>query len=950
MKKQFLTIILLFKLQNVFAQVSTGFNTFNTTNDYVGWNTTVNSPDLNIKHELNQPIHFYTNAGNGTFNNMKMSIMSRTINGIERAGVGIHEVGNNPVTFPRSILHLGNNYFTGGVAGWRTWMDVGTFSGLQTDFAFFGIIPFDGDTTDNQADHNDAAIVWGDNVQGVDGADNLRVIFSAPMNQTTNAWETQYSALEVARFVPAGRMGVGNFTANGIGGGSGIQPVRRLEIYDEGLNLTLNPAPQLRLTFTPNANVNLGINTDFQTMNTGDLFIHPRSAGADRFVGINTSTPASVLHLEGTNAATGEVFRTDGPSGVVQNWRLYKGGTEIGRLYAPASGSNFNIGAVNNNLNFLSGNSGTLLEAMRIVGGNGANARFVGIGDFSVISAAQSQLHQFVSGSNAVFHQFTNGNTGGSNSTSGFKLGLAGNSDAEIYQYSNAHILFYTNDGTSTAERVRIQNNGKMGVGLTSPVFNLTVNHSVAIGDTAHYYQCEPGGGYYRLLSSTGGSNGYNNLTIGRQAGPDGLMTAIEANTFVGGLAGRNCASNYNTFVGSQAGELFEDHPGTSNPQNVFVGYYAGREMEEGRDNTIVGGRAAYSITEGDWNTIIGAEALRDATDGDYNTSLGHWSGIGLYDGTKNTFIGYSSGPYTPNGNSFTMATAIGAETKVGCDNCVTIGTSTERTGIGFFVPSSTGTTGAPNNDFRLYVNALNNNRAGYFNGDVYASGGYLTPSDAMLKDNIQPLANALQIIEQLNVKTYEYKNTSFPHLGLPSGTQAGLIADELINVLPQLVKDVAAPLHEDSQGNLAAQGTEFKAINYEGLIPYLVQAIKEQNDRINTLEDQLNNCCNLRIPTNPAVTGSIELENIKSLQLFTADPNPFSESTIIRWSIAENFTNAVIFFYDDRGQQINQYRITEKGNGELLVFGSKLSSGVYTYTLVKDGKIVESRKMVKVK
>jgi hypothetical protein len=103
--------MIIFVSTKVNGQVSVPNNIAGGTN-YLGWDNTVNVP-LNIKHEANRPIHFYTNAGNGTFNNRKMSIMRRTINGIERAGVGIHERGANPITFPRSILHLGNNFACG---------------------------------------------------------------------------------------------------------------------------------------------------------------------------------------------------------------------------------------------------------------------------------------------------------------------------------------------------------------------------------------------------------------------------------------------------------------------------------------------------------------------------------------------------------------------------------------------------------------------------------------------------------------------------------------------------------------------------------------------------------------------------------------------------------------------------------------------------------------------
>jgi len=77
-------------------------------------------------------------------------------------------------------------------------------------------------------------------------------------------------------------------------------------------------------------------------------------------------------------------------------------------------------------------------------------------------------------------------------------------------------------------------------------------------------------------------------------------------------------------------------------------------------------------------------------------------------------------------------------------------------------------------------------------------------------------------------------------------------------------------------------------------------------------------------------------------------DPNLFSESTQIRWNVPDDFQNAMIYFYDNSGNQVNSYKVNSKGAGELQVFGSKLSSGVYTYTLVVDGKVVDTKKMMK--
>ena len=44
----------------------------------------------------------------------------------------------------------------------------------------------------------------------------------------------------------------------------------------------------------------------------------------------------------------------------------------------------------------------------------------------------------------------------------------------------------------------------------------------------------------------------------------------------------------------------------------------------------------------------------------------------------------------------------------------------------------------------------------------------------------------------------------------------------------------------------------------------------------------------------------------------------------------------------------IKTVELTERGAGQIIVYGGDLSSGVYTYTLVADGQIVSSKKMVK--
>ena len=81
--------ILLCNLRFAYSQATSGNNANAPVgaNDYIGWTSGTNTP-LVIKNEDAQPIHFYTNAGAGTFNNMRMIIL-----GNGRVGIGI----NNPL-------------------------------------------------------------------------------------------------------------------------------------------------------------------------------------------------------------------------------------------------------------------------------------------------------------------------------------------------------------------------------------------------------------------------------------------------------------------------------------------------------------------------------------------------------------------------------------------------------------------------------------------------------------------------------------------------------------------------------------------------------------------------------------------------------------------------------------------------------------------------------------
>jgi hypothetical protein len=133
-----------------------------------------------------------------------------------------------------------------------------------------------------------------------------------------------------------------------------------------------------------------------------------------------------------------------------------------------------------------------------------------------------------------------------------------------------------------------------------------------------------------------------------------------------------------------------------------------------------------------------------------------------------------------------------------------------------------------------------NDDWAGFFNGKIYV-GGTTYPSDIKLKKNVQPLSGGLEKIMALKPKTYEMKTEEYKgKLALPAGKQFGLIAQEVEQVFPEIVKPVNAPApltEEERRKGVKKEGTKFKSVDYTSLIPVLIEAIQEQQKEIEALK-----------------------------------------------------------------------------------------------------------------
>ena len=251
----------------------------------------------------------------------------------------------------------------------------------------------------------------------------------------------------------------------------------------------------------------------------------------------------------------------------------------------------------------------------------------------------------------------------------------------------------------------------------------------------------------------------------------------------------------------------------------------------------------------------------------------------------------------------------------------------------------------------------------GYFMGDIRTTGNIygtvLTPSASrsalMGRSAVMPLSaesdamNSMSVVEKLSQLTAVQYN-----LSEPQAAQAFAASGDTVAAAPRSVTDVQALekthygldaevlkevypdlVYESQEGDLC--------INYTEMIPLLVQSVSELRAQVVSLQGAQTYNVRARNGSETGV-GSSALD-VPVLE--QNDPNPFTQTTVVRYTLPESVKSAFLYIYDLNGTQIDQKTLQDRGKSSVTLEAGSLAPGMYLYALVTDGKVIDTKRMI---
>lgn len=363
--------------------------------------------------------------------------------------------------------------------------------------------------------------------------------------------------------------------------------------------------------------------------------------------------------------------------------------------------------------------------------------------------------------------------------------------------------------------------------------------------------------------------------------------------------------------------------------QNTANGYHALYRNTSGYCNTANSAYALESNTTGSHNTANGYVALWLNTSGNYNTANGAYTLESNTTGNNNTAVGYNA---DVNAGNLSNATAIGNKAKATASNQVRIGNSSV-TSIGGYAAWTNLSDGRAKKNIQTDVPGLdfiNRLQPVTYNLDLDVIDELLKSDDPQ----INSLRDSLRLARSPEAKEIEDKAREAKQKQI----QTGFVAQDVEKIAKSIGYDFSG-VDVDELGVYGLRYAEF-------VVP-LVKAVQELSEQAEKQQEQIKQLVKL-LNIKSIDEKAFQENGIESISLLLQNaPNPFNQTTEIGYYIPENVNSANIYIYDINGFQQKNIFISERGKGATTVQASSLQAGIYFYTLICDGKPVDTKQMI---